>query len=167
MSIGSRIKERREEIDITQEELAKLLGVSKGAIGNYESGFSYPKIENMTKLFEVLKTDANYLFQDSINGMEEEKFTFNEKLHIKKYRTLDEHGKKAVDNILDIEYERCLSIVENNSDPEIQNKTNKSGKTVKVFKAARSTDGEKAGYVELSEEILERLKKAPPTDDKF
>lgn len=30
-----------------------------------------------------------------------------EENHIKKYRTLDEYGKKAVDAVLDIEYERC------------------------------------------------------------
>ena len=159
MSIGSRIKERREEINITQEELARLLGVSKGAIGNYESGFSYPKIENMTKLFEVLKTDANYLFQDSINDMEEEKLTFNERQYIKKYRTLDEYGKEAVDNVLDVEHRRCLNDAKNDSDIDVQ------GKTRLVYKAARSTDGEKAGYVEMSEEEIQRIVNAPEADD--
>ena len=35
-----------------------------------------------------------------------ELFSFNEKSN-KKYHALDEHGKKAVDSILNIEYERC------------------------------------------------------------
>lgn len=154
MSIGSRIKERREEINITQEELARLLGVSKGAIGNYESGFSYPKIENMTKLFEVLKTDANYLFQDNINDMEEEKFTFNERQHIKKYRTLDEYGKEAVDNILDVEHRRCTA----ESKPE----------TIKVLTAARSVDGQTPiRYEEMTREEYEKLINAPETDEDF
>ncbi len=154
MSIGSRIKERREEINITQEELAKLLGVSKGAIGNYESGFSYPKIENMTKLFEVLKTDANYLFQDSIDGMGEEKFTFNEKLHIKKYRTLDEYGREAVDGVLNVEYKRCAA----DSKPE----------TIKVFTAARSVDGQTPmGCEEMTKEEYEELINASETDEDF
>ncbi len=154
MSIGSRIKERREEINITQEELARLLGVSKGAIGNYESGFSYPKIENMTKLFEVLKTDANYLFQDNINDMEEEKFTFNERQHIKKYRTLDEYGKEAVDNLLDVEHRRCTA----ESKPE----------TIKVLTAARSVDGQTPiKYEEMTREEYEKLINAPETDEDF
>jgi len=154
VSIGSRIKERREEINITQEELARLLGVSKGAIGNYESGFSYPKIENMTKLFEVLKTDANYLFQDNINDMEEEKFTFNERQHIKKYRTLDEYGKEAVDNLLDVEHRRCTA----ESKPE----------TIKVLTAARSVDGQTPiKYEEMTREEYEKLINAPETDEDF
>jgi len=154
VSIGSRIKERREEINITQEELARLLGVSKGAIGNYESGFSYPKIENMTKLFEVLKTDANYLFQDNINDMEEEKFTFNERQHIKKYRTLDEYGKELIDTALDIEYNRCTA----ESKPE----------TIKVLTAARSVDGQTPiRYEEMTREEYEKLINAPETDEDF
>ena len=35
MSIGSRIKELRIKNKITQEELAKKIGVTKGAIANY------------------------------------------------------------------------------------------------------------------------------------
>lgn len=64
MSIGSRIKECRESIGMTQEELADIMGVSKGTIGNYETDVSYPRFENMSKLFDALKTDANYIFQD-------------------------------------------------------------------------------------------------------
>ena len=42
MSIGSRIKQRREELGLTQPQLAKMIGVSKGSIGNYESEISCP-----------------------------------------------------------------------------------------------------------------------------
>lgn len=109
MSIGDRIKQRREEMNITQEELAQKLNVTKGAIGNYESGFSYPKIENVNKLFEILKVDANFLFQDSIR-LKEDQFSESEKFRIKKYRTLDEHGKKMVDFALSEEYNRCTYV---------------------------------------------------------
>ena len=109
MSIGTRIKECREKLGMTQEELAKHLGVSKGAIGNYEASIGYPKVENMTKLFKILQTDANYLFQDEIAQKKPELLSYTEELHIKKYRTLDEYGKEAVESILDIEYKRCES----------------------------------------------------------
>ena len=66
MSIGSRIKERREELGITQIELATLLGVSKGAIGNYETDANSPKASIMYKIFDILQCDANYLYQDEI-----------------------------------------------------------------------------------------------------
>lgn len=106
MPIGKRIKERREAIGITQEELARLLGVSKGAIGNYEAGISYPKIENMTKLFDILKTDANYLFQYDVKS-DETKISEEEKKMILKFRFLDKYGKKSVKDLLENEYNRC------------------------------------------------------------
>lgn len=110
MSIGSRIKECREKLGITQEELATLLGVSKGAIGNYEAGIGYPKVENMTKLFKILKTDANFLFQDEVSPKVKEMLTNQEKQHIKKYRQLDVYGKRMIDCVLDLELERCKQI---------------------------------------------------------
>ena len=119
MSIGSRIKECREKLGITQEELATLLGVSKGAIGNYEAGIGYPKVENMTKLFTILKTDANFLFQDEVSTKIKEMLTSQEREHIHKYRQLDDYGKEAVDSILNVEYKRCTShVVEEQSDEQ-------------------------------------------------
>lgn len=112
MSIGKRIKECREKVGLTQEQLAKLLGVSKGAIGNYESDASYPKIENMTKLFDILKTDANFLFQDDMVFPQKEILSFAEQVHIKKYRELDSYGKDTVDTILDKEHKRCTEQAE-------------------------------------------------------
>lgn len=106
MSIGSRIKERREAIGLTQEELAAELGVSKGAIGNYESGQSYPKIDNMIQLFKALKTDANYIFQDDVI-QKEVSLSNKEHVIIKKYRKLDYYGVDAVESVLDVEYKRC------------------------------------------------------------
>jgi len=52
---------------MTQPVLASLVGVSKGSIGNYESGISSPNEPILIKLFEALKCDANYLYQDYIN----------------------------------------------------------------------------------------------------
>ena len=66
MSIGSRIKERREELGITQTQLAELLGVTKGAIGNYETDANSPKASTMYKVFKVLRCDANYFYQDDL-----------------------------------------------------------------------------------------------------
>lgn len=110
MSIGSRIKQRREELGYTQPQLAALVGVSKGTIGNYESNISSPNETILFKLFEILKCDANFLYQDNIDLDEFETFTPSESLHIKKYRTLDEYGKRAVDDLLNTEYERCTYV---------------------------------------------------------
>ena len=67
MSVGSRIKELRENKDISRSELADKIGVTIGAISNYENEVSSPKEPILFKLMEVLGCDANYLFQDSID----------------------------------------------------------------------------------------------------
>lgn len=109
MSIGSRIKELRIKRGLTQEELAKQIGVTKGAVANYENEVSSPKIDLMYKLFDVLDCDANYLHQDDMrkttykNSSTPDEF---EKL-IKPYRSLDPHGKDMVDTVLDKEHARC------------------------------------------------------------
>lgn len=110
MSLNSRIKERREQLNISRSDLAHMIGVTPSAIANYENGISTPKIELLYKLFDVLQCDANYLYQDEMNSLankdENMALSLKEKTHIKKYRTLDEHGKKLVDNVLNLECER-------------------------------------------------------------
>ena len=66
MSIGSRIKEARMALNYTQSELAEALEITTGAVANYENEVSIPKPEILYKLMNVLKCDANYLYQDII-----------------------------------------------------------------------------------------------------
>ncbi|MCM1336008.1 MAG: XRE family transcriptional regulator [Bacteroides sp.] len=107
MSIGSRIKERRLELGLTQPHLAELLGVSKGAVGNYECDLSAPNEKILIKLFDILKCDPNFLYQDSISSLRQPVVSDSEIKQIKKYRVLDEHGKDMVDTVLEKEYTRC------------------------------------------------------------
>lgn len=106
MGIGKRIKEARDSLGLTQEELAKIVGVTKAAIGNYETGVSHPKENVLYKLFKALNCDANFLFQDEIkhSGSEFKYSSHDEKL-IKKYRALDERGKQTIDMALNSQYE--------------------------------------------------------------
>lgn len=109
MSVGKRIKEKREQLGLKQSELAEMLGVTKGAIGNYENGVSSPKEEILLKLFDVLDVEPNYLFQDSFKEIETP-VTLDELDLIEKYRNLDDHGKRQVTTTLNNEYERCSVI---------------------------------------------------------
>lgn len=42
MSVGSRIKELRNSLDLTQQKFADRLGIQRGAIANYELGRNVP-----------------------------------------------------------------------------------------------------------------------------
>lgn len=112
MGIGKRIKEARNALNMTQEELAKLLGVTKGAVANYENETSHPKEPVMYKMFEALQVDANYLFQDVVKIPKKvNDVTFSEFERIKKYRNLDKYGQELVDLILDKELNRCQKTI--------------------------------------------------------
>ena len=113
MSFGSRLKEKREELGLKQSELGRLLGITGSAIGNYENGVSSPKADILYRVFDVLKCDANYLFQDEMKELENNNFTTSEIKMINKYRTISNKnplGKEIVDFVLEKEYERCQVI---------------------------------------------------------
>lgn len=54
--IGSKIKQRREESKLTQEEIAKELNLSRASIANYESGkqrISVAELYNLAERFGI------------------------------------------------------------------------------------------------------------------
>ena len=67
MSIGTRIKQAREQMGLSRNEFAKIIGVTPSAVSNYENGISSPKEPVMFSILSALKCDANYLFQDDID----------------------------------------------------------------------------------------------------
>lgn len=101
MSIGTRIKERREELGITQTELAARLGVSKGAVGNYETDANSPKASIMYRIFEILQCDANYLYQDEIGPQETIVPPADERKLMSLYHKLNEEGQSKLIDFAD------------------------------------------------------------------
>ena len=112
MSFGSRLKERREELGITQMQLAKMLGISKGAVGNYETDVNSPRATILYKVFDILHCDANYLFQDEMKELIYRDQATPEEFEniIKKYRALDTFGQNTILYLLDRELTRVKSI---------------------------------------------------------
>lgn len=120
MSFSSRLKERREFMKISRTELAAEIGVTPSSIGNYENGISFPKEEILYRLFQALKIEPNYLWQDEIQqGNVNFLVSYPERDHIKKYRALDSHGKKVVDFILNEEYTRSIEKPDSVSTPDV------------------------------------------------
>ena len=73
-------------------------------------GISGTAISTVIKICNALEIDVNSLADGQIKPkpfVSKLQYSFEEEEHIKKYRTLDEHGKRNVDNILQNEYERC------------------------------------------------------------
>ena len=56
--IGKAIKQTRQERNMTQEELGKLIGVQKSQISRLESNASNATIETLIKVFAALKASV-------------------------------------------------------------------------------------------------------------
>ena len=61
--VGDRIKQRRSQLGLTQNQVSEITGIKSNTISNYENNISAPSEENIYKLMEALKCDANYLFE--------------------------------------------------------------------------------------------------------
>ena len=112
MAFKDRLKEAREQAGLNQTELAELLGnVTNKTISSYENGNSFPKTEILYKMFDVLHTTPNFLFQDVVNTPRKtkEELTLQEFEFIKKYRKLDNISKDIVNYIVDAEINRANS----------------------------------------------------------
>lgn len=72
MFIGPRIKELRKKKGLTQQELGKLINVTKVSISCYENGSRIPNLETFIDLVEVLDTTPDYLLGRDINVIAEE-----------------------------------------------------------------------------------------------
>ena len=99
MGFCEQLKTRREELGLSRAALAGLLGISPSAISNYENGLSSPKIEILLRLFDVLHTDPNYLFQGSFRGGSLS-FSRTEEELLEKYRSLSPLGRQTVCSVV-------------------------------------------------------------------
>ena len=61
VKLGLNIKARREILQLTQQELADLVGVSLNHIGKIEIAYSKPSLELVIKLADTLKTTVSEL----------------------------------------------------------------------------------------------------------
>lgn len=65
MKFGEKLKNARKRKKLTQDQLSKLVGVSKRTIVNYESGEIYPKGRKMYHtLAEALEVEPSYLISE-------------------------------------------------------------------------------------------------------
>ena len=62
LKIGDVIKAQRKECELTQEELATLLGVTKAAVSKWETAESYPDITLLPKIAEQFHITMDELF---------------------------------------------------------------------------------------------------------
>lgn len=62
--LGEKIKSYRESKNITQNEIADILGVKSATVSKYESGTLEPNIESLKKLAEIFEVSVDELLND-------------------------------------------------------------------------------------------------------
>ena len=112
-----KIKELREKNKLTQQPAAEKLNLPLPTYRSYETGAREPGIDVLIKLSELYDVTTDYLLDHKPRLT---MLSPSEISHIKKYRTLDPYGKKAVTSVLDIEFERCTYIPEPNREELIE-----------------------------------------------
>ncbi len=104
-----KLKQKREELGLEQQELAELIGVSKQAYFKWEKGFSKPTKANMARLEKILKVSEGYLSEDEISSL---------------YKQLTEtNQEKVITYVHDlISSQKVVSIVEKRSEYHVYEK---------------------------------------------
>ena len=110
MELANNLKQARLAKNMSQEELAAFIGKSKNVISSWERGDNKPDADVIFSLCDILNVDTNYLL--SWEGNNSFSISITEQSLIKKYRSLDGYGRKAINNLLDVEYKRCNTVIE-------------------------------------------------------
>ncbi len=97
--IGSRIRRYRKERDLTQEQLADMIHVTKSRISNWEQGINRPDADILADLCMALDVSPSELMDVHLSS---DGFTDHERKVIQAYRRRSE-VRRAVDILLGIE----------------------------------------------------------------
>ncbi len=61
MDINQRARDLREDMDLTQEDIAELLGVSRATVNRYENNLYDVKLRYAIKLSKIYNVSLDYL----------------------------------------------------------------------------------------------------------
>ena len=99
MKLHERIKKLRTNLHLSQEYVAKILGVNRNAIVEIEAGKRKVSAEELGKLAELFKVSTDEL----LNGRQVEMPTM---MFARKFEELDEADQKEILNL--IEFKRMM-----------------------------------------------------------
>lgn len=90
------IRELREEMHLTQSELAQKLSTSQRNVSNYETGTSEPDLAMIVQLADIFGVSLDELFGREGHMLETDKLEGLDRLLVKKMRELSDEQKAAL-----------------------------------------------------------------------
>lgn len=99
--LRTKLKEYRLNKNMTQAEVANILGVRDSTITNYEKGHSEPKLEAILELCTLYDVNPTELLSESFGAIENTIST-DEKYIIDMYKTLNHRDKHIIKQTLNL-----------------------------------------------------------------
>ena len=96
-TFGEKVRNKREEMNLSQEQLASLVGISRRSIVNYETEVKKPYHSTLRKLATVLGVTTYYLQHDDV---EDPQANIDEEPYVQAAR--DAYGKKGQEEMASI-----------------------------------------------------------------
>lgn len=93
INLGNRIRNRRMEMNISQETVAEMAGISANTVSRIEGGHSAMSIEIFIKLVQILDMDANELLGVNLLTSEKEEQSLERAFRI---QNLNQRDQKVV-----------------------------------------------------------------------
>jgi len=102
MSLAKKIVQLRKEHNLTQKELASMVGVHFSHMSRYERGISLPSIDVVKKLVQMFHVSADYLLFDESQAMVPANIADQELLQqFERLSRMSEREKAAVKTVLE------------------------------------------------------------------
>ncbi len=102
--IGSRIKERRQDLGITQEVIANKLDVNPSHISNIECGRSHPSLTALIQIANILQCSVDFF----ISG----EYSYKKKTSLAKERSVNEQIQNKLEKCSPEKRKRILKMID-------------------------------------------------------
>ena len=99
---ADRLRQLRKQRDLSQAELAQLVGLHTNLIGRYERGESRPAADTLKRLADALGVSSDYLLEGAVDQAAKARFEDRELLEqFQQVEQLPDHDKALVKSFLD------------------------------------------------------------------
>lgn len=72
MNLGTQIKKYRSALNLSQEELAEKIFVTRQSVSNWENNKTYPDVKSLLMLSELFEISVDELIKGDVNAMKKE-----------------------------------------------------------------------------------------------
>lgn len=126
--IGKRIRSRRNELNITQQQIYKEIGISSGNLSGIESGKSLPSASALIGLSKVLDCSIDWILTGNSKISESTFFNNREKDLLDNFRRLSNNDQEEILEIILLKIKRnSTNLAKSYTSADI--KTNNSSNT--------------------------------------